>query len=352
MPVRQRVERICGQGLDARALRVAVLAEIRTTVPFDSYVWLLTDPETCVGSDPLAETPSLADLPALIRLRYLTSLNRWTKLPPDTAVTLVGSTNGDRAQSAMWRELLAGYGIDDVISTVFRDTYGCWGFLELWRAGAAFSDDECHVLADLTRVLTRSIRLCQMTTFEGRSATLEPDGGPAVLLLSDSLDLLSQTPQTDAYLRALLPTGVDRSPVPAAAYNVAAQLLAQENEVDLHPPWARVHLGDRRWVTLRAARIKRGSAVDPATIAVSIEPTPPIERTELYGRVVGLSERESQLLRHLVAGSDTRQLAQRLFVSEHTVQDHLKSIFLKTGVNSRRLLIARATGLAERTVVD
>ncbi len=245
----------------------------------------------------------------------------------------------------MWQQMLAGYGIDDVVSTVFRDVYGCWGFLELWRGGRSFAADECRLLADLAPVLTRSIRLGQMTAFEGCSAPSDPDGGPAVLLLSDSLELLSRTPQTDTYLRALLPTASDQSPVPAAAYNVAAQLLARENEVDIHPASTRVHLGNGRWVTVRAARIERGSSVDSATIAVSIEPTPAIERAALYGRVAGLSERESELLRYLVAGSDTRDLADRMFVSQHTVQDHLKSIFAKTGVNSRRMLIARATGL-------
>lgn len=346
MPVRQRVERICDQGLDARAFRVAVLAEVRTVVPFDAYVWLLTDPETCVGSAPLAETPSLADLPAVIRLKYMTSSNRWTALASNTAVTLAEATGGDLALSALWRELLANYGIDDVVSIVFRDAFGCWGFLDLWRTGSTFSADECRLLASLATVVTRALRLGQMTAFERGKAVLDHTDGPAVLLLSDALDLLSQTPQTDAYLRALLPTAADRSPVPAAAYNVAAQLLARENDVDHHPPWARVHVGDGLWVTLRAARIERVSSVETATIAVSIEPTPPVERTALYGRVVGLSERESELLQHLVEGNDTRGLAQRLFMSEHTVQDHLKSVFAKTGVNSRRMLIARATGLA------
>ncbi|MDQ3661993.1 MAG: two-component response regulator [Actinomycetota bacterium] len=37
-------------------------------------------------------------------------------------------------------------------------------------------------------------------------------------------------------------------------------------------------------------------------------------------------------------------MAQRMYVSEHTVQDHLKSIFTKTGTRSRRILLARATG--------
>ena len=52
----------------------------------------------------------------------------------------------------MWGELLAGYGVDDVASTVFRDQYGCWGFLDLWRIDGTFSVDECALLATVHRV--------------------------------------------------------------------------------------------------------------------------------------------------------------------------------------------------------
>ena len=34
-----------------------------------------------------------------------------------------------------------------------------------------------------------------------------------------------------------------------------------------------------------------------------------------------------------------------MFVSGHTVQDHLKSIFAKTATRSRRSLLARALGV-------
>ncbi|MCY0961366.1 two-component response regulator [Streptomyces sp. H27-H5] len=33
-----------------------------------------------------------------------------------------------------------------------------------------------------------------------------------------------------------------------------------------------------------------------------------------------------------------------MFVSEHTVQDHLKSVFATTATNNRRMLPARALG--------
>lgn len=344
MSRRERIATICGQGLDGRALRLELLNEVRTHLPFDSYVWLLTDPETCVGCAPIADLPSLADVPKVIRLKYLTPVNRWTTLPSNTPVTLVEAPDREPAKSLGWREFLQHYGVSDVISTVFRDQYGCWAMLDLWRRDGTFAEAEREVLSDLAEVSTATIRRSSMQSFEHNSSTIERPGGPAVLLLSDELELLTQTPQTDEYLRALMPTDADRSPVPAGAYNVAAQLLANEAGVDANPPRARVHLRDGQWVTLRAARIAKRTA-DSASIAVSIEPTPPTERAALYARVAGLTERESELLMHLVAGNDTRELAQRLFVSEHTVQDHLKSVFAKTGVNNRRVLVARATGL-------
>ncbi len=285
----------------------------------------------------------MADLPTLIRLKYLTPINRWTSLASNTAVALVDATGGDPAQSLIWGELLAGYGIDDVLSIVSRDQHGCWGFLDLWRNGGAFTVNERELLAELARLATPALRRSLAPTFAADTPRLGSHDEPVVLLLSDDLQLLTHTPQTDAYLRALLPTDVLRAPVPAAAYNVAAQLLAREAGVDAHPPSARVHLHGGLWVTLRAARLVDGPP-GGASIVVSIEPTPPVERAVLYARVLGFSDRERELLHHLVGGSDTREAAGRMFVSEHTVQDHLKSMFAKAGTRSRRLLIARATG--------
>ena len=42
--------------------------------------------------------------------------------------------------------------------------------------------------------------------------------------------------------------------------------------------------------------------------------------------------------------TDTHRIAEQMFVSEHTVQDHLKSIFAKTATRNRRTLLARSAG--------
>ena len=64
----------------------------------------------------------------------------------------------------------------------------------------------------------------------------------------------------------------------------------------------------------------------------------------MFGRASGLSGREQELLGHLAAGSDTREVAALMYLSAYTVQDHLKSVFKKTGTRSRRALLAQALG--------
>jgi DNA-binding CsgD family transcriptional regulator len=324
-------------------LRLALLDGIRAVVGFDAYAWMLADPETEVGAGPLADVPCLPELPRLIRLKYLTTVNRWTGL--DRPVALLHVPGEGRERSLVWRELLSAYDVNDVASLVFRDRFGCWGFLDLWRQGtdARFTEDDVLFLTAIADPVTEALRRGQARTFD--APAVPPNRtGPAVLVLSPELEVRAQTPQTEEYLRLLVPPDADRRPIPSGAYNVAAQLLAVEAGVDDHPPSARVHLTGGVWLTLRAARIGEEGPVDRRDIAVTIELTSPADRLTLFSRACGLSPREAELLGHLVGGSDTRRTAQAMFLSEHTVQDHLKSIFAKTGTRNRRTLLTRAAG--------
>lgn len=340
-----RIERLCRDAAAERALRVVLLEELRRTVTFDWYAWLLTDPETEVGSAPLADAPSLADLPRLIRCKYLTTVNRWTALDAP-AVTLQMATRGAPEHSLVWREMLSSYGVVDVASLVFRDVHGCWGWLDLWRSDSngPFNENDLAYLTATVVPVTDALRHAQASTFD-HATPLPARTGPVVLVLSPLLEVKAQTAETEQYLRTLMPTESDRRPVPAGAYNVAAQLLAVEAGVDDHPPTARVHLDGGVWLTLRAARVDAVGPPAEQDIAVSIEPTSPAERRSLFARSHALSRRETELLNHLAQGEDTRTIAGALFVSEHTVQDHLKSIFAKTGAHSRRALLTRLAGL-------
>ena len=343
----EAIGRICRGGLRPRELRLEALAAIRRAVGFDAYAWLVTDPETAVGSSPLADVPCLPRLPQLIRLKYLTAVNRWTALPGAVA-SLAQATGGDLSRSLMWRELLRDYQVTDIASAVYQDRFGCWGFLDLWRAGAPpFSDEDLGFLAGIAGPVTAALRQGVAGTFtqEGTGTAGDPPpAGPVVLLLSPDLVVRAQTPQTQRYLRVLVPPEEGQAPVPAGAYNVAAQLLATEAGTDGHPPMARVHLAGGRWLTLRAARLDTTGAAAQGDVAVSIEPSTAGDRVAVFARACGLTPRETELLRHLAGGAGTREVARQMNVSENTVQDHLKSVFDKSAARSRRALLARALG--------
>ncbi len=322
-----------------------MLDALRRAVGFDFHVFVLTDPVTCVGCDPHADVPLLDELPRLIRLKYTTTVNRWTTLGDPPVALLRDRTGGRPDRSLLWRDLLSAADVTDVASMVFRDRFGCWGFLDLWRRrpAAPFTSADAGFLATIAPVVTEALRRGQAGTF-----TAQPGGltrrDALVLLLSPDLTIRAQTQQTTDYLRQLLPTPTERSPIPAAAYNVAAQLVAVEAGIDHHPARASTHLNRGIWVTLRAARIGDSQPDGPSDIAVTIENASPVERLDIFRRAFALTSREGELLRVLADGADTRHAAAQLHLSEHTVQDHLKSIFGKTGCRSRRELLARVLG--------
>lgn len=331
---RDAVDRLAAKPTDSRVFRTQVLEGLRRDVGFDWYAWVLTDPATTVGADPLAHLPDLAVLPTVVRLKYLTAVNRWT------SVDGVAALGGDASASRLWRDVQRRYGIADVASVVFRDRFGCWGFLDLWST-RTYAAEDLALLGELTPALTGALRARQARTFAVVAAGAPTSmAGPVVLLLADDLSIVGQTGATQEWLRILLPQPDGVAPIPACAFNVAAQLMARENGIDDHEPTARIHLTDGFWVTLRASRVEPSDL-----IAVTLEPTSSAGRLDVFARAHGLSRRETELVTLLARGADTAEAAARMCLSPHTVQDHLKSVFAKTGTHHRRVLLSHALGV-------
>jgi len=149
---REAVDRLGAKQTDSRVFRAEVLDHLRRAMGFDWYAWVLTDPGTTVGVDPLAYLPDLAVLPTVVLLKYLTAINRWTSL--DGAAVLGGNSTA----SPLWRQVQRSYGVLDVASVVFRDRFGCWGFLDLWSK-RAYAAEDVELLRDVAPGVTEALRL-------------------------------------------------------------------------------------------------------------------------------------------------------------------------------------------------
>ncbi|MBL1076949.1 hypothetical protein JK358_21365 [Nocardia sp. 2] len=122
-----RVERHDRDRYIAKRFRELVLADLRRALPFDGYVFALTDPVTRVATSPLADMPGppWPRLPELIRARYLTPIHRWDRLLGLSGRSLLELTAGDPTRSLVWQQVHRDLGVLDTAAVAFADRYGC-----------------------------------------------------------------------------------------------------------------------------------------------------------------------------------------------------------------------------------
>lgn len=77
--------------------------------------------------------------------------------------------------------------------------------------------------------------------------------------------------------------------------------------------------------------------------AVSSEQVAPVDHPVL----ADLSNREREILEHLMTGSRVPAIAEQLFISPNTVRNHLKAIYRKVDVSSQSELIELVRGLGK-----
>ena len=342
----ERLLRLARATLDPDDLRREVVAELRRSVGFAYWCWTLVDPASHLSTGGMAEElPLLPVFDRYIALaERVADVNSYDALARRRSpVGLLGvSTGGQLWRSVRQREVYAPVGIGDELRAVLRDGWGCWGFLNLFRAPGdrPFDPEEGQFVADLAPALAVALRRSLHRGPPGEDLSAAPSG---VLILDDELRLRAQTPAARAWLAALAPAGAAAGglPLPTAVYAVAARVLGQEGGIaPPFPPRARVRLASRRWAVLHAARLEGAEG----EIAVTVEPARPAEVLDLLSQAWELSSRERELTALVQAGLDTGQIAGRLCISAYTVQDHLKAIFEKVGVRSRRELLGGLVG--------
>lgn len=157
--------------------------------------------------------------------------------------------------------------------------------------------------------------------------------GPAVLIVDAADRLTYLTPAAHAAIDDL--GGFDHGSLPA---NLLAVVSSTRQRAQ--PFSTRTQVRNGRWMSLRAAPLG-GGASHGGDVVLTVEPTPRAAMSRLALAAHGLTAREEDVAVLVDQGVNTQGIADALHLSPHTVQDHLKAVFTKLGVTSRREMAAR-----------
>jgi len=211
-----------------------------------------------------------------------------------------------------------------------------WGLLGLYREPDApmFSAAEKAFLTRIAPTLADGARRALLV---GEASEPDHPEAPGLLIVDAAGEVHSRTPGADRWLAEITAGPADRLPSPVLAVAGRALRAAASGEPDAIAT-ARVRARGGGWLMLHGARL---IGDDEQRVAVIIEAAHPARLYPLLMAAYRLTERERDVTEQVLLGASTAQIAQALAMTAHTVQQHLKSIFDKTGVRSRRDLVGR-----------
>ena len=344
---RERLRRLSDASLDRESIQREAIADLQRVIGFDRWVSPLADPQTLL---PLAGPAEHDYGPAVARsleLEYsgadfaaMDVLARRT----NPAGSLSAETGGDLARSPRWDDVLRPVGIGDEAVLACRDALGCWGWIKAYRDSAdpGFAEEDLDLLAQVGPNLGSALR---RKIGEPSGAAVAAPSAPGVIVLNRDLRPVSWTAGAHSWIDALPAAGVFAAwgILPAVVYPAAALARSRSAATGAH---ALERAVDGRWVKIEAAPL---DGEDGGRIAIVLRAATPAETFELLCRAFGLTQRERQVVAALIAGLDTHAVMKSLSISRHTVQDHLKSVFAKMSVHSRREILASFSASAEGT---
>ncbi|MWA11969.1 LuxR C-terminal-related transcriptional regulator [Streptomyces sp. BA2] len=335
------------QALNAGDLFSRVSAGLRRLVPFHSAVWTAADPETGLITAPmLVENVGSGEGCYAYWESELLEENivPFRELARATvpAAGLRAATGGLPARSARFRRLLLGQGVHDELRAVLRIGGRPWGLVSLFRTTDAFRPDEIALMAGLSRPLAACLRGFARPP-ESASRTDAP--APGLILFDASGEAMSANDEARQHI-ALLPKGPSFPTalglkLPIWVVGTAFQARAV-GEGRAHHGNARVRIRttEGRWLACHASCLT-GPGGSPGPVALVIEPAAPADLAVLVAEAYGLTSRELQITQLIARGMNTSEIAAALFISPHTVRDHLKAVFAKARVSSRGELVGR-----------
>ena len=159
------------------------------------------------------------------------------------------------------------------------------------------------------------------------------------MVIDSEWQVRSATAGAEHWMSRLPDGDVPNGRLPTSVLSVAAQgMRERQGEAHSTVAFSRVLASDGTWLLLHGAPLEGENL---RRVAVIIEPAQPARIFPLLMSAYELTEREREIVALVLAGASTNEMADALVVSPLTVQNHLKNVFEKTGVRSRRDLVGK-----------
>lgn len=334
------IARWCAQATDPFSLAAGVLDRVESTVGFDGAFFATVDPATLLYTGALRRDMPAEASPAFIRTElYGNDLNQLRVLvrAPSPVGWLDEATGGERTSSARYREAMAPFGLGDELRVALSVDGWCWGLLCLHRldTSAGFRRADADLLARFGPHMAEGVRRSAVAQRAVEDWTTE---GPGVAVVGPDNTIEAATPGAAAWLEELADLDAPRPPgLPTVVLSVIERLASGIEEDSPMLPRARVRAPSGRWVVIHASHLEG----DDGRVAVVIEPAAPTVMAPVVVAAYGLTAREAEVARLIIAGFARKAVAAHLRISLHTVNDHLKAIYDKVDASSAGQLRAR-----------
>ena len=337
-----RIASLAGSGLDLVSLWQEATAIFDPVVPhYMGACWYTLDPASLLITSHFNEHMPVLPRESLALEYYEDDVNKLADVVrSETGVsTLHDATNGDPSSSPRWQANIELGGDQELIVGLRTPSGDAWGGLGLYREPGepTFESDEIGFLRAIAPSLAEGARRALLL---GEATDPEGPQSPGLLVLSSEWEVESATSGVERWISDVPGGDWDGGRLPSAVLSVAGRALrsAEGRDVPGEVALARVLTDSGTWVILHGATLVSDGN---RRVAVIVEPANPARIAPLLMSAYGLTERERDVTRLVLQGESTAGIADRLVVSMHTVQQHLKSIFEKTGVRSRRELVGK-----------
>jgi DNA-binding CsgD family transcriptional regulator len=320
-------------------LNHGLIERVGRHVPMAASCWHTMDPATMLFTSGYTENypherfPDLVEneffVPDALKLRQLARERR-------PVATLWQATGGRLERSARYLSLYRPEGFGDELRAIFKVGPSVWGAVLASRGvnERPFSEREIEFFASIGPLLGEAYRRVLIAPEAEHNPAPE---GPGLVVLDGNGKVESATPAGYRWMEELEVASGEPSPLGAALRAVdAAARAAALGTVLVGLARARVRTRSGEWLVLHASLL---DGRHDGRVAVILELARPAEVASILLEGYGLTPREREVVALVLQGQSTQEIATSLGMSAYTVQDHLKSVFLKLGVNSRSELV-------------